>query len=126
MAISSVATRYPEADQVLLSPASMIDTSRLHVSPSLFRTALAPRIAAHLGVDSELLETSGKEYWPSPALESFNRSAWPLLGSLLRTPEEDWPNLWVASLLRAHMVVRCAESDESYYVSSQTKWSICV
>ena len=44
MAISSAATRYPEADHVLLSPMSMVDTSRVHVSPSLFRTASAPRV----------------------------------------------------------------------------------
>ena len=126
MSISSAATRYPEAKHIVPSPEIMAQTRSVHVSPSLFRTALAPRTAEALGVDSALLEQSGGAYWPSPPIESMNKTAWPLLRSLLRTPAEDWCHLWVASLLRAHMVVKCEDSGLCFYVFLATKWSICV
>ena len=126
MSISSAATRYPEAKQIVPSPELMAVTSSVHVAPSLFRTARAPRTAEALGVDSALLEQSGGAYWPSPPIESMNKTAWPLLLSLLRTPEGDWRNMWMASLLRAHMIVRCEDSLAYFYVFLATQWSICV
>ena len=93
----------------------MVDTSRLHISR-----------AAALGVGSGLLERTGKEYWPSPAIESMSRFAWPLLGSLLRAPEMDWQNLWMASLLMSHVVVRCEDSGKYVYCFFATKCFICV
>ena len=104
----------------------MAVTSSVHVSPSLFRTTKAPRTAEALGVDSALLEQSGGAYWPSPPIESMNKTAWPLLLSLLRTPEGDWRNMWMASLLRAHMIVRCEDSLAYVYIFLATQWSICV
>ena len=118
MSISSAATRYPEAKHIVPSPEIMAQTRSVHVSPSLFRTALAPRTAEALGVDSALLEQSGGAYWPSPPIESMNKTAWPLLRSLLRTPAEDWCHLWVASLLRARMVVKCEDSGLLFTCSS--------
>ncbi len=79
MSNSSAATRYPEAKQIVPSPELMAATSSVHVAPSLFRTAKAPRTAEALGVDSALLEQSGGAYWPSPPIESMNKTAWPLL-----------------------------------------------
>jgi hypothetical protein len=123
LAISSLCSRYKETvGMVVVGPEDMGSQARFHCKASIYKGEAAPTTAASIGVDPGGLVTD-RAAWPSTNSDTFNQTQLALLRVLTVAPPTAWPKLWMARLLREHMVVTEVLTNKVFYVLGCTKWT---
>ena len=105
LALSSMTSRCHDATNcVQVSPDDVSGRARrYHVANELFRGKDASTNPEDIGVDAAAL-TSNRSAWPSTGPDTFSMQLL-LLHALASCDQEHWGKLWMACLLRSHMLV---------------------
>ena len=112
LAISSVTTRYGEVvPHVEVKAEDVAARTKEHCRPAAFLAEKAPTTERACGFDPTFLKGNKKKFWESTSVDRFRNEQMPLLRALMRTDAEMWPKLWIASLLKPHMVVAARDND---------------
>jgi hypothetical protein len=104
-----------------VAPEDIGSESRWHCKAGIYRGEDAPTTEASMGVDPQGL-VADRAAWPSTNSDTFNQTQLPLLLALTIAPAPEWPKLWIARLLREHMIVTEIATNRVYYVLGSTKW----
>ena len=97
----------------------------MHARNELFLASKAPTTKQALGVDAKSIVDDRKS-WSSTKPHEFSSSQLGLLQVLLSSEDEQWGNLWMVCLLRAHMVSSNGISGKVLYVLGARAHSVAL
>jgi hypothetical protein len=122
LAISSLTSRYKDTVEMAVVGPEDVGVGRWQCKAHIYRGEDAPVTAASIGVDPGGL-VNDRAAWPSTNSDTFNQTQLALLRALTVTTSEAWPALWMARLLREHMLVTEVATGKVFYVLGCTKWT---
>ena len=116
LSLSSMATRYGESAPLLhLSSSDISGHTKTHVKNDVFMGGKAATTADAIGLDPRSLVDDRKS-WPSTSPLFFSNNQLALLHVLRECPKDKWPDLWLAGLMRQHMVISKPDKNQVWYI----------
>ena len=119
LSISSLTSNFEPTPQVEVNTSDLSKLRDVHCRPTTFDPTAFGCSGANIDPGDIVRQREG---WSATNPQTLALNQQSLCSSLLHAEEDAWPNLWLASCFRSHMVV--SSENKHYYVVMATKWLV--